>query len=155
MSFRQFTTTGALVLGVLVSTASHAALRVPVREAGGKVMMTLHRSDASHDQANPIDNGAELFANHGDAAGTHATTGTFEAGTEPDFVANRMTPGERHRSNAAHPGGKDAPGAAHFDVEEHQVALASVTPAVPEPQTYALLLAGFGAMGLVARRRRR
>jgi len=155
MSFRQFTTTGALVLGVLVSTAGHAALRVPVHEAGGKVMMTLHRSEASHDQANAIDNGAELFANHGDAAGTHASPGTFEAGTEPDFVANRLTPGERRRSDAAHPSGKDAPRAAHFDVEEHQVALASVAPPVPEPQTYALLLAGFGAMGLVARRRRR
>jgi hypothetical protein len=34
-------------------------------------------------------------------------------------------------------------------------ALAMVTPAVPEPGTYALMLAGLGAVGVVTARRRR
>lgn len=33
-------------------------------------------------------------------------------------------------------------------------AVGTITPAIPEPQTYALLLAGIGAVGWVARRRR-
>jgi hypothetical protein len=45
-------------------------------------------------------------------------------------------------------------GSADGDFDDFVVGV-NVTTAVPEPETYALMLAGLGAMGFVARRRRR
>jgi hypothetical protein len=42
-----------------------------------------------------------------------------------------------------------------FDYNDMAVKVESITPAVPEPETFALMLAGFGAMGFLARRRRK
>ena len=38
--------------------------------------------------------------------------------------------------------------------ELHSVPFSGVLPAVPEPETYAMLLAGLGLMGCVARRKK-
>ena len=40
-------------------------------------------------------------------------------------------------------------------IDAFEVANFSVTPPVPEPETYAMMLAGLGALGFVGRRRRR
>ena len=43
-------------------------------------------------------------------------------------------------------------GATFEDVR--QVRIGGMVPAIPEPETYALMMAGLGAMGFVARRRK-
>nr|MDQ2734997.1 PEP-CTERM sorting domain-containing protein [Pseudomonadota bacterium] len=42
-----------------------------------------------------------------------------------------------------------------FDYNDMAVKVESIAPAVPEPETYALMLAGFAALGFMGRRRNR
>ena len=52
-------------------------------------------------------------------------------------------------------GFEDLFGGGDKDDHDHRFALTMAAPAVPEPRTYALLPGGFGALGLMVRRRGR
>jgi hypothetical protein len=102
--------------------------------------------------------------------------GSFAEGTPIDVVLHVLTtgalfrtgPGEVNPDGLAHAlvtvgdsgrtfvSFEDLVGGGDRDFNDHMFSLANVTtvPAIPEPSTYALLLAGLGVVGFLGRRRR-
>ena len=60
------------------------------------------------------------------------------------------------RRNGTRPACRDAPFAPIPNAPQHTIFFDALgVTAVPEPETYAMLMAGFGLLGFVARRRKR
>lgn len=96
---------------------------------------------------------------HGGAKGAHGLPGSFAEGVfdnddrthdSPPFDLNVTS---HFEADARDFGDHDFPGDAVTDHKTHSV-LSDITTPVPEPQTYLLMLAGLGALGFVARRRK-
>ncbi|WP_296509174.1 PEP-CTERM sorting domain-containing protein [Rhodoferax sp.] len=68
-------------------------------------------------------------------------------------VGVKLNAGSNSIAFAYTPAGSDNRGGQSFGDESWKVSTATVT-AVPEPETYAMLLAGLGVMGAIARRRK-
>jgi hypothetical protein len=75
-------------------------------------------------------------------------------GSAPTFAARDQTPAAPQATGARSFNDLVADNAGSGARSDSRIA-SGVTPAIPEPQTYALLLAGLGAVVFVAVRRRR
>ena len=117
----------------LFSTASNAALGDSLYASGGDVTITFEGSDAAFDSLISINGSSGFFPNHATAGGSTVDLGVFAPGTLLDVALT----------------------VANTDYTFHTFAFTMAAPAVPEPQTYALLLGGFGALGFMVRRRGR
>lgn len=92
-----------------------------------------------------VDNGFDLYANGTFVAGANAEGFTFRWEYGGGFGAS-LHPGVNIIALAL----EDHGGATAFDMQ----ITATAAPAIPEPESYAMLLAGLGLLGFVTRRRK-
>ena len=85
----------------------------------------------------------------GDIWHTGAAAGNADSLAHADVVYNFNGNADR-----TYVGFEDVSGAGDMDYNDHQFSFTNVANPVPEPETYALMLAGLGLMGFVARRRK-
>jgi PEP-CTERM motif len=179
----QFKTKKSLVLAAMVgaffSASSHAALGDDLIATGGNITITFLGSDADFDSLISVNGGPKIFPNHSTAPNTTFDLGSFAAGTLLDIALSVVTPGAENTFHTGS-GANNADGMPHADViynylgtpgltyvgfedtlgggdkdyNDHQFAFTMIAAAVPEPETYALMLAGLGAVGFLARRRK-
>ena len=163
--------------GLLASPAALAGLGDPAIAGGGEIVATFESASASFDSMIVTINGipVPLFLNHATAHGTTASVGTFAAGTVLDFGLQVINTGNVFHTGpaAGNPDGlahavvtynyltpgntrvafEDILGGGDKDYNDFVFTFKSVT-AVPEPQTYVLMLAGLMAVARLARRRK-
>lgn len=160
---------------------SMAGLGDSLYAAGGTITATFEGSDAGYDSllglvvTSPSYTSPLIFPNHSTAAGTTYTFGSFAAGTPLDFQLHVVTTGDIWHTGPASNnsdgiihanvifnwtspgrtfvGFEDLRGGGDGDYNDHMFSFTNVAPTVPEPETYAMLLAGLGLLGFMARRR--
>jgi hypothetical protein len=144
----------------------------------GDVIATYQGNSA--DYSNDLSlNGTFIFNNHATAVGTTVNLGSFAAGTELIFQLHVNNtgydyftgPASRNPDNHEHARVQDnwLPGETLVSFEDlfngafeyndlsfsfTNTRSVPVVPGIPEPETYALMLAGLGVLGAVARRRK-
>lgn len=173
-------TLATLILAALGSTA-HAApsLFDGSFQVGytGEVLATFwgHTASYSDDLYFSTDNvnWSFVFNNHASSSGDTVSLGSYAAGTELFFKIYVNNTGDTFYTG---PGSKNADGLVHvvsdtfgestyvgfedilgggdLDYDDLQYSFHNIA-AVPEPETYAMLLAGLGVMGAVARRKKK
>jgi hypothetical protein len=171
------TVVAAALLAALFSTSSHAGLGDSLVASGGNVLITFEGTDAGYDSLISVNGGTEIFPNHGTGVGTTVDLGFFAAGTVLDISLHVLNtgnfwhtgPGAGNADGLEHAnvvynfngdagrtyvGFEDLFGGGDRDYNDHQFSFTNVSNPVPEPETYALMLAGLGLMGFVARRRK-
>ena len=165
----------ASLLAAFAAPQAQAALGDTLVATGGNVVIRFEGSDAGYDSLISVNGGAQIFANHSTAVGSTIDLGSFAAGTQLDIVLHVVTTGEAFHTGS---GAGNSDGLAHADVvynfngeagrtwigfedikgggdrdyNDHQFSFTNVQTAVPEPATYALMLAGIVGVGAVARR---
>jgi len=143
--------------------------------SGGEIFATYQGTSAGY-YNDLYFNGMFIFNNHETAVGTTVSLGSFAAGTELIFELRVRTTGDifftgpapRNPDEYAHARVQSdwmAPGTTlvsfedlfngTFDYNDLSFSLSNTygTP-IPEPQTYALMLAGLSVVGAITRRRR-
>lgn len=165
-----------------LSAASASAALVPYAGSftvgnTGEVVATFlgHTAAYSNDLYFSTDsvNWTWVFNNHSTAPGTTQSLGSFTAGTELFFSIFVNNTGDTFYSGAGsnnadglvhvatevmgdvtHVGFEDLYGGGDLDYDDVRYSFQNIT-AVPEPETWAMMLAGLGMAGLASRRRRR
>ncbi len=171
------TIVAAALLAALFSTASHAAIGDALVASGGNVFITFEGGDAGYDSLISVNGGPEIFPNHSTSVGSTVDLGFFAAGTVLDISLHVLNTGDFWHTGAGagnadgiehanvvynfngdagrtYVGFEDLFGGGDRDYNDHQFSFTNVSNPVPEPETYALMLAGLGVMGFVARRRK-
>jgi hypothetical protein len=166
----------AAVAGIgLAPATSMAALGDSLIASGGHIIATFEGSDASFDSLLSLNGSPLIFPNHATAVGTTYDFGDFVAGTALDFKLTvvdpsnvwHVGPASGNSDSVIHAnviynytelgrtfvGFEDHPGGGDLDYNDHLFSFTNVNP-VPEPETYAMFMAGLGLMGFIARRRK-
>lgn len=167
------------LLAALAAPAAYAGLGDALSASGGNIVIRFEGSSASFDSLISVNGGPDLFPNHTTAVGTTFDLGFFAAGTPLDIVLSVVTTGDEFRTGpgAGNPDGlahafvtynlggdpgrtgvgfEDIFGGGDLDFDDHLFSFTNIRAvnAVPEPETYALMLAGLGVVGWAARRRK-
>ena len=171
------TLVAAGLLAALFNTSAQAAIGDALVASGGNILITFEGSDAGFDSLIRVNGGTEIFPNHSTIIGTTVDLGFFAAGTVLDISLRVLNTGDIWHTGAAagnadglahadvvynfngnagrtYVGFEDLFGGGDMDYNDHQFSFTNVANPVPEPETYALMLAGLGVMGFVARRRK-
>ncbi|MBS0298909.1 MAG: PEP-CTERM sorting domain-containing protein [Proteobacteria bacterium] len=170
----------ALIITGGVSLSAYAfPIAVPGTEGlkviatGGEIIATYEGNSASFSNDLYLDS-TFIFNNHATPVGTSVSLGTFVAGTELVFrmhvndTGDDFFTGEASRNLDGHEHARvQSDWLPHttlvsfedlyngpFDYNDLSFSFTNTIAAVPEPETYAMLLAGLGLVGFFARRRK-
>ena len=166
------------IAAALIAPQAQAAIGDSLVAAGsGDIVIRFEGSAASFDSLISVNGGPQVFPNHSTAVGTEINLGFFAAGTPLDIVLHVLTtgndfhtgPGAGNLDGLPHAnviygfngepgrtfvGFEDILGGGDLDYDDHMFSFTNIAPAIPEPGTYALMFAGLGVMGFIARRRK-
>ena len=167
----------AALAAALAAPQAHAAIGDALVAAGGDIVIRFEGSAASFESLISVNGGSQVFPNHSTAVGAEINLGHFAAGTSLDIVLHVLTTGHNFHTGpgAGNPDGlphanviygfngepgrtfvgfEDILGGGDLDYDDHMFSFTNIAPAIPEPGTYALMFAGLGVMGFIARRRK-
>ncbi len=171
--------TVVIVTGAVSTSAFAFPIAAPGTEGllviatGGEIKATYQGNSASYSNDLYLDS-TFIFNNHATPVGTEVSLGTFSAGTELIFRLHVNNTGDDFFTG---PASRNLDGHAHarvesswlpnttlvsfedlyggpFDYNDLSFSFTNTIGAVPEPETYAMLLAGLGLLGFMARRRK-
>ena len=162
----------------LAAPQAQAAIGDDLVASGGEIVIRFEGSSASFDSLISVNGSTPTFPNHSTPVGTTQSLGFFAPGTPLDIVLNVVSTGNSFHTgsgalnadglphanvvyNFGEPGRtwigfEDILGGGDLDYNDHEFSFTNIlirTP-IPEPGTYALMFAGLGVMGFIARRRR-
>ena len=165
----------------LAPATSMAAMGDSLFATGGTITATFEGSDAGYDSLLRLtapggyDSGY-FFPNHSTATGSTFNLGSFVAGTPLDFQLYVLNTGNTWHvgpasgnadgiihanvvynfpsTGSTYVGFEDLYGGGDHDYNDHMFSFTNVAGVVPEPETYAMFMAGLGLMGFMARRRK-